>query len=98
MNPHPTLAKTAFGAGVLFFILGELVMCHCPWLFVIATVFFGGSWLLAVDRLRAFALLFFAISIVGAIYEMGAKQQFEERMQRLREKWKLTTSALSQKV
>jgi hypothetical protein len=85
MTSHPQIAKAAFGLGMACFVYGVLVMCHCPWSFVIATVFFGGSWLLAVGRLRGFALAFFTASIAGAIYEAAAKQQFDQNVERLRQ-------------
>ena len=85
MKSHPQIARAAFGLGVLCFIYGVLVMCHCPWSFVIAAVLFGSSWLSAVGRLRGFALAFFTASIAGAIYEAAAKQQFEQNIERLRQ-------------
>jgi hypothetical protein len=87
MPPHQPTARVTFILGMIVFVLGELVMCYCPWMFVIATVLFSISWLLAVPgRLRMFALIFFAISVLGAIYEQAAKQNFQDNVMKLRQR------------
>lgn len=69
-------ARISFAVGCVVFVLGEFMLCFCPWMFAITAIAFGISAATAQKpALRWMAVVLIAVSVATAINQAANRQQ-----------------------
>jgi hypothetical protein len=78
MGTQPLAAKIGLATGATFIVLGVLLLCHCPGMFVIAAVAFGVGAGFGAGRIRLYSAVLVAFSLAMAYQNHQAGERARE--------------------